>query len=274
MLGIEKAVFAGHSMGGRMAIRLAAIAPERALALVLFDAAAGASFDTAVATALKSPRRALQTAVDMAMDTRSDPPLKGERVSYLRTLASVALRNKPAGVSGAARAIVGSGPYTPLLHVIRDRGVPMMILHGEHDRIVPFDAAVDMADDADGTLYRVPGAYHSWMLANPRHGSDALRQLLDGDLGLALRHEADQLGIGDWRDAAAWDRVLVRPDASVRGLGGDEVIERDPDPPRRVELELVRCADGPRSVKRMPWMRRTYRRWSARYSGLARTSAS
>src|SRR6202008_1604091 len=55
-LGVRQAVFAGHSMGGRMAIQLAAVAPERVLA-VLFDAAAGATFEEAVAGLLKSPPR-------------------------------------------------------------------------------------------------------------------------------------------------------------------------------------------------------------------------
>ena len=45
VLGIDRAVLAGHSMGGRVAIELAAGAPERVLAAVLINAAAGASFD-------------------------------------------------------------------------------------------------------------------------------------------------------------------------------------------------------------------------------------
>src|ERR1700739_4859923 len=55
-LGIQKAVVAGHSMGGRMAIQLAAVAPHRVLAAVLFDAAAGASIDEAIAGPWHSPR--------------------------------------------------------------------------------------------------------------------------------------------------------------------------------------------------------------------------
>src|ERR1700739_3471832 len=57
-LGVRQAVFAGHSMGGRMAIRLAAVAPERVLAAVLFDAAAGAAIDEAIPALAHSPRLA------------------------------------------------------------------------------------------------------------------------------------------------------------------------------------------------------------------------
>jgi pimeloyl-ACP methyl ester carboxylesterase len=52
------------------------------------------------------------------------------------------------------------------------RAQPTIVVHGEKDLVVPFDSARDMAERADGALYRVPGAYHSWMLANPRHGAE------------------------------------------------------------------------------------------------------
>jgi pimeloyl-ACP methyl ester carboxylesterase len=271
-LGIEQAVFAGHSMGGRMAIQLAAAAPDRVLATVLFDAAAGASFDEAVPSALGSPRQAVRTLVGMAVDTQRDSSLSGnDRSRYLRMLATVAIGNarRPTGVTGAARAIMQSGDYTPLLHVIRDHEIPTMVLHGENDLIVPFGAAWDIAEDADATLYCVPGAYHSWMIANPRHGADALRQLLDDGLGDALRHNADAWGIDDWRDTEAWDRALVAPDAWVRELNGDCVEELGDEEPEHVEMELLRRPErlARRSAQepadRLSWMRREYRRWKS-----------
>src|ERR1700752_4698871 len=72
-LGVRQAVFAGHSMGGRMAIRLAAVGPERVLAGVLFVAAAAAAFDQAVAGVLNSPPRALRAIAIGGYDTHKDP---------------------------------------------------------------------------------------------------------------------------------------------------------------------------------------------------------
>ena len=40
-LGINKAIFAGHSMGGRLVTELAAREPDRALAVILLDAIVG-----------------------------------------------------------------------------------------------------------------------------------------------------------------------------------------------------------------------------------------
>jgi pimeloyl-ACP methyl ester carboxylesterase len=267
VLGIEQAVFAGHSMGGRMTIQLAAAAPERVLAAVLFDAAAGASFDEAVATLLRAPRKALRTMVGMAYDTHQDPfrLSVAEGSQYMRMLARAALRNarRPTGVAFAARAIMQSGACTPLLHIMRDNGIPCVVLHGERDLIVPFDSARDLAEDVDATLYKVPDAYHSWMIANPRQGADALRQLLDGELGRALRDAADALGITDWRDALAWDEALIGPGSRIRELIGERIEELGSEEPERVEMKLVRRAERPASTPEpMSRMRRTHRGWS------------
>ena len=273
-LGLRQAVFAGHSMGGRMAIQLAAVAPERVLAAVLFDAAAGATFEEAVAGLLKSPPRALRAIAIGGYDTHKDPSRldAAERGSYLRMLAAILGRNarRPGAVAGAGRAIAQSGDYTPMLHVMREQQIPTMVLHGENDLVVPFDAAVEMADGADATLYKVPDAYHSWMIANPRHGADAMRQLLGGELGEVLRNAADAMGIGRVDDAAAWQRALLEPDALVLELNGDAVEDVGVEAPEHVELELIRRAERPQHTKRMPWLRRTYRRWTVRHSGRGR----
>jgi hypothetical protein len=167
-------------------------------------------------------------------------------------------------LTGAARAIVQSGDYTPMLHVMRDEQIPTMVLPGEKDLIVPFECARDIAEDADGTLYRVPGAYHSWMIANPRQGADALRQLLHGELGEVLRDTADAMGIKNISNASAWELALLEPDAFVFDLNGHGRDEVGVEKPEHVELQLVRRAQRPAHSNRMPWLRRTYRRRAAR----------
>ena len=65
--------------------------------------------------------------------------------------------------------------------------MPTIVVHGENDLVGLFASAEDMADRADATLYKVPSAYHSWMLANPQHGADMMRQLLAAELGDVVR---------------------------------------------------------------------------------------
>ncbi len=113
-LGVSQAVIAGHSMGGRMAIQLAARAPERAMAVVLLDAAAGARFDEAIPTVLRSPRAAARIVLGAAYDTQQDPFRLGivEQGRYLRMLASVAMRNAVARRGSPGRRVRSCTPAT------------------------------------------------------------------------------------------------------------------------------------------------------------------
>ena len=92
---------------------------------------------------------------------------------------------------------------------MRRHRVPTMVVHSEKDGVVPFVNADDMAERADAALYRVPGAHHSWMLANPRQAADMMRQLLDAELGRALRSAADHERINDAADA--WQERCCAP---------------------------------------------------------------
>ncbi|OQZ91949.1 hypothetical protein BST11_06990 [Mycobacterium alsense] len=273
-LGIGQAVFVGHSMGGRMTIQLAARAPERVIAAVLFDPAAGSRFDTAMPNLVKSPTKALGAAYTAVRDTLGDPTQlsAGEQLGYFRVLAAVAVPNLryPIGAVRTIRAIIESGDYTPMLRTMRDEGMPTMVVHAEKDMIVPFPYAREIANESDATLYKVPSAYHSWMIANPRQGADAFRQLLGGELGEVLRDAADAMGIADLDDHEAWERELLDPDALVlEFIHGRDRIEIGAEEPDHVELELVRSTE--RSHERMSWAQRMYRKWAAKHLHQARS---
>jgi pimeloyl-ACP methyl ester carboxylesterase len=247
-LGVRKAVFLGHSMGGRMIIQLAAAAPERVLAAVLLNAAAGTPFDESISTPVRSPRRAARALMNAAYDAPGDPRRlpAPERNRYMRQMAGALARNvrTPLGLPGAVRAIIASGDSTPLLEAMREHGVPTIIVHGEKDLVVPFASAQDMAERADATLYRVPGAYHSWMLANPRHGADLVRQLLAAELGDVLRDTARAHGIvgvpGGWQEA------LLTPDSRLHSLEDRPLEAVGVEPLEHIELDRLR------SVRRAP----------------------
>lgn len=250
-LGIDRAIFAGHSMGGRMTIQLAAVAPGRVLAAILINPAAGSAFDAAISSVLHSPRQMLRAVVGAAYDMYRDPlQMKvGAIGRYLRMATAVTMGKAlaPTGFTGAARSLLRSGTCTALLHTIRDRAVPTIVVHGADDAIVPFENACDIAEDANATLYRVPRACHSWLIADPGHGADSVRQLLDGALGEALRHLAPGYGIDDWHDVTAWDEALLERDARVRELCGQRMVLEYGDH-TRVEMNLVRRAVVDRCV--------------------------
>ena len=141
-------------------------------------------------------------------------------------------------------------------------------MHGEKDLVVPFESAHDMADRADGTLYQVPGAYHSWMLANPRHGADMLRQLLAAELGDVLRDAERLHGV---MDARGWQDVLLTVDSPLHSLDGrqDTVGVEAPDP---VELDRLRSAtrtrpSSQRGKRRVRWLNAWRRKRASTLSG-------
>jgi pimeloyl-ACP methyl ester carboxylesterase len=257
-LGVEQAVFMGHSMGGRMIIQLAAIAPQRVLAAVLLDAAAGAPFDDSIRWPARSPRRAVQTLLGAAYDAHGDPlqlPAP-ERNRYVRMMTSALARNvrTPLGFPDAFRAIVTSGDYTPMLDAMREQRVPTIVVHGEKDLVVPFASAHDMAERTDGALYRVPGAYHSWMLANPRHGADMMRQLLAAELGDALRASVQAHGTDGC--VTCWADALLSDDSPLRPLADAPLDVVGTEARQHVTLDRMRAGPYRETTQNRPTRRR------------------
>jgi pimeloyl-ACP methyl ester carboxylesterase len=257
-IGVDKAVFLGHSMGGRMIIQLSAIAPERVLAAVLLNAAAGAPFDESLCRPAHSPRRTVRALLGAAYDAHGDPLQlpPAERNRYVRMMTSALARNvrTPLGLPGAYRAIIESGDYTPMLEAMREYRVPTIVVHGEKDLVVPFESAHDMAERADGALYRVPGAYHSWMLTNPRQGVDLMRRLLAAELGDALRADARAHG----SSVECWAEALLTDDSPLRTLNAHPLDVLGTEAPERITLDHLRA--GPRLVWREPESRGGTRR--------------
>jgi pimeloyl-ACP methyl ester carboxylesterase len=260
-LGVRQAVFMGHSMGGRMIIQLAAIAPERVLAAVLMNAAAGSPFDESIHSPVRAPRRAARALLNAAYDAPGDPRKLPalERKRYMRQMARALARNvrTPLGLPGAVRAIIDSGDYTPMLEAMREHRVPTIIVHGENDLVVPFESAEDMAERADGTLYRVPGAYHSWMLANPRQGADMVRQLLAAELGDVLRDAARSHGIVGV--PGGWQNALLTPDSALHSLEDMPLEAVGVEPPEAVEMDRLRSVHRP-PQRRLRWLQGWRRR--------------
>jgi hypothetical protein len=257
-----------------MIIQLAAVAPDRVLAAVLLNAAAGAPFDQSIRTPVRSPRRAARAVLNAAYDAPGDPRRLTaiERKRYMRQMAGALARNArtPLGLPGAVRAIIASGDYTPMLEAMRAHSVPTIVVHGENDLVVPFDSAHDMADRADGTLYRVPGAYHSWMLANPRHGADMMRQLLAAELGDALRDAARVHGVKGGR----WEGSLLTADSPLHSLEEGPVDTVGVEPLEHVDMDRLRtvCRTPEPEVRRRPRWLRAWRRRSRRHRPESPTS--
>jgi pimeloyl-ACP methyl ester carboxylesterase len=171
-LGIRAAVMVGHSMGGAMVAEFAAQHPERAIAAILLDAAAGEAHHDAIRIGASPavPLRAVQYFAGAWADVIGDG-LRAWRVRSFkeRQRLSRVLRQSVSGPN-CTRAVYALMRHEtePLLTAMRDKAVPTVIVHGTRDRIVPVLAGANAARLSGGKLCLVEDGYHSWMLSEPK----------------------------------------------------------------------------------------------------------
>ncbi|AVR77474.1 hypothetical protein SEA_TNGUYEN7_64 [Mycobacterium phage TNguyen7] len=185
-LDIAQAVIVGHSMGGGMAVEFAAAYPERTIAAVLLDAAAGQEHhdNIKVGNCSTMPLRAAQRLTGAFVDVLGDgyhamrSRDASERLSLFDTLQQSVSSFR---FVRAAYALMRADTV-PLLEKMRLNEVPTAVIHGELDQIVPYAAGVSAAEAAGADLYTVVGGFHSWMLADPEFGANAICTALVGVL--------------------------------------------------------------------------------------------
>jgi pimeloyl-ACP methyl ester carboxylesterase len=170
-LGIRRAVVAGHSMGGRSAACFTALNPRRVLAAVFIDAALGENWDNALIRRLGSEMAVVRGLIDGIVDTAGETRniTVPERLAYYRMLSGPG-RPRLADLARApdvARAIAVA-ESDQWLATIRAAAVPVVVLHGARDLVIPLPDARAVADRLDAPLLTVPDGYHSWLLASPR----------------------------------------------------------------------------------------------------------
>jgi pimeloyl-ACP methyl ester carboxylesterase len=197
-LGVRRALLVGHSMGGRTAAELAAGRPERAIAVVLINPALGAAFDAArnrISSPVETASGLLGGMLDIVRDRvglRRFGMVRQLRMIGGRSVSTIA---HPRVFLSTARAIVEADESARALGVLRQNGLPVAVVHGERDMVVPLESAIDVARLSNGTLVTLPDAYHSWVLPSPWTFVQILQQLVvRGLLGAELRSALDEVG--------------------------------------------------------------------------------
>lgn len=190
-LGIERAVFAGHSMGGRLVTQYAAANPERVIAVVLIDAIVGETWDRIACAARVYPPLLAGVAAMLVLDTLSTVPLfrDPKQAAKLLRLVGPTLAGhlrRPWRLVGPAVSILRSPASSPMLDTIRIRRIPLFAVHGDHDVVVPLRTGRDAARRAAGELVVVEGASHSWLLKDPEAMPAIVHELMRGRLGTAV----------------------------------------------------------------------------------------
>ena len=208
-LGIERAVYAGHSMGGRLVTELVARQPRRGIAVVLIDAIVGDTWDGLVQLWRLFPGLMGMVGTALAVDTATTVPLlrdPRQALKLSRLWVPVAVHNlrRPGGLVGAAVSILRSGPTRWMLDRLAEERVPVVVVHGDRDVAVPLRTAEDAARRTCGELVVVHGATHAWPLKDPETLPAIVNDLLaEGTLGRAVGAAVRAAGLDPERAALA-----------------------------------------------------------------------
>jgi pimeloyl-ACP methyl ester carboxylesterase len=165
-VGVEEpAAFIGHSFGGAVATATAWHHTERARALVLVNSVGGSVW--------KTGQRGDRSLADRPLwDWGLRLPGEFRRRDYrkvlpvvLRDLVGNALAN-PGAVRRAAD-LARTADLREELATLAERGLPVSILWGSEDNVVPEATFLAMCDAAGAPGDIIADAGHSWLLADP-----------------------------------------------------------------------------------------------------------
>lgn len=222
-LGIRRAVFAGHSMGGRLVTQLAAADPQRAIAVVLIDAVVGDTWDRLIKLSRFAPPVLVGLAALLVADTLSTlpwlrNPAQAAKLGRLLAPTLIGHARRPWRLLGPGISMMRSQPSGTMLDELGEARIPVVVIHGDRDMPVPYATAVDAARRSAGTLVTVKGGTHSWVLKDPETLPAIIAELLDGPLA---RVRAAALGAAGLRPDATPEQIesaFLGPHAWVRRL--------------------------------------------------------
>ena len=172
-LGIARAAVVGHSMGGYVALAFAGLYPGRVLGLGLVASQALADPPDRKAMRYQTAGQVdengvAEVAASMPEKLTADPALQVK-------LKELILRQAPAAVAAALRAMAGRPDSTPALPGF---DFPVACIHGLADGLVPVERAREVVAAArDGRLVEIASAGHMPMMEAPGQTAAALHLL-------------------------------------------------------------------------------------------------
>jgi pimeloyl-ACP methyl ester carboxylesterase len=219
-LGINKAVFAGHSMGGRLVTELAARQPDRVLTVLLLDAIVGEPWDRIVAASRINPLLLLGIGGILLADSVSTVPFvrdPKQAAKFARLVAPMIRGHalNPLHLAGPGISILRSRSSKWMLEKLAREGVPLVAIHGDRDIVVPLSTARSAAKLAKGMVVVVEGGRHSWLLKDPETLPAILREMFDAPASIRSRdRDFAKMGLApdatiDEIEAAFYERDAV-----------------------------------------------------------------
>jgi pimeloyl-ACP methyl ester carboxylesterase len=165
-----RALLVGHSMGGAIALAVAARAPARVAGLGLLATAARLPVAPALFTALESDPEAAAAEIAVAShSSRADPEMVARARRAVASVRPATLRNQ----------LEACDRFDAAAWLAKLR-TPALVLAGEEDRVTSVDNSRALAAAIPGARFvAIPGAGHALMLEAREAVRDALRPFVD-----------------------------------------------------------------------------------------------
>jgi pimeloyl-ACP methyl ester carboxylesterase len=169
-LQIQKALVAGHSMGGYVSLAFGRHYVSRLLGMGLIATQAGADTPEKRIARNQLADRVETNGVGEVADSMPALLTGDEHIQI--ALKDLILRQRPQGVAGALRAMA---ERPDSMDVLSSLEVPVVIIHGLADGIMPVDRAREMcAAVKNGSLVEISGVGHMPMMEAPQAVAEAL----------------------------------------------------------------------------------------------------
>jgi pimeloyl-ACP methyl ester carboxylesterase len=177
---VERAVVAGMSMGGYVALAMAELAPDKLAGLALVNSQVYADTDEQRAgrrEMIKKVRSEGPVAAAQAINPKFFSANRKENPEYLRFAIEGAER---AGVEGITWALEAMARRPDRSAVLAEPKLPILILHSADDRIIPLEKARQMAALNRALHFAVvKNAGHAAAIEAPDEVAAALRRFLE-----------------------------------------------------------------------------------------------
>lgn len=179
-VGIDEPVFlVGHSFGGAVSIKFAHDYEHRVRTLVLVNSVGGSAWSSSGGAMRSMAQRPLwDWGIHFPRDLLPIPHVNRVLPVILEDALPNLLRN-PRALWRAAQLARGAD-LADELEELRRRRLPVVVLWGEQDRIIP-RASFDALCTAIGSPGEVVSGNHSWLLADP----DSFGEVMTNIVGVA-----------------------------------------------------------------------------------------
>ena len=176
-VGVDEPVFlVGHSFGGAVSIKFADEHPDRVRTLVLVNSVGGSAWDHGGAIRSMTERPLWDWGLHLPRDILPLPHVRRVLPVIMEDLVGNLVRN-PRGMWRAAQ-LVRKLDLTDELESLRDRGLPVVVLWGDQDKVIP-RASFDALCAAIGAEGEVISGRHSWLIADPDSFGEVMTNIVE-----------------------------------------------------------------------------------------------